>query len=170
MSSSEIFDSYLQGAYAQGELAKMQALKKTAADNQLGVGSTQDEVAIAHPGGGVTTEQVVGGDQYNLNTAPIAGAEHAKTETITEVQKVMLDVAKKEKTSDSGEPSAHEAGIRGFSKNITSQDKTVQAKVELLNRLITIADEFEKKNLQAEAAQIDTIIAEEVGAKVIETK
>lgn len=166
--NSEVIDNFLSSEYALGELEKIKqaSLKKEAqaggGDNQLGVGPTQDEIAIAHPGGGPTTQNVNSGDQYNLSSGPIAGSEEAKIETIKEVHDKVMDVAKREKTTDNGMPHAHEASLKGFSKHSQKEVNTIkQAKIKLLNELVKIADMLEEKGLKEEVAQIDEIIKAE---------
>lgn len=152
--NSEVIDNFFTSEYALGELEKIKqaSLKKIAqaggGDNKLGAGPTQDEIAIAHPGGGVNSEGLAG--------------DIAKIETIKEVHDKVLEVAKKEKTSDNGLPHAHEAELKGFSKHSQKEANIVkQAKITLLNELVKIADMLEEKGLKQEAAQIDEIIKAE---------
>jgi len=142
-------------------------------------GPSQDEVKIAHPGGGHTTQVVTpgkgGAGVYDVKMTDIkAGGPcaDAHVETIQEVQDVMLDVVAKEPKGVQG------SDVQKFTKNAEEKCEicekcgeevckcakdNVEEKKEasFLEKLVKIANMLDEKGLTDEANAIDAIIKEE---------
>ena len=110
--------------------------EETGGPNKLGEGPVQDEVAIAHPGGGTTTEGVSGvssersqGDgfspQYEMQPAAVpATGDGAQVETIVEQQDKDMQSATSQPTgmpnANKGEPGGLKwaSQVRGYLKKV----------------------------------------------------
>ena len=142
-------------------------------------GPSQDEVKIAHPGGGHTTQVATPGKGgvgvYDVKMTDIkAGGPcaDAHVETIQEVKDVMLEVVNKETKGVQG------SDVQKFTKKAEEKCEmcekcgeevckcakdNVEEKKEasLLEKLVKIANILDEKGLSEEADLIDTIIKEE---------
>lgn len=156
----EVLKNFWNSDYGQG-LMKKEASKKVAYDQDSyyegdKVGPTQDEIDVAHPGGGTHTECVnagapAEGAQYDLGGAGCGGDAHV--ETVKERAVVMDEVARKAPTGVQG-------SIKGLSK---------QAKKSTLAKLAQLADHLDQLELTEEANMIDEILQEEAGVSTEET-
>lgn len=166
------------------ELLK-EAMDKDSYYDKSQQGPTQDEVKVAHPAGGedtkVSTPGGGGEGVYEVKQTPIkathpAADEHV--ETLTEAQKVDLEVAKAAPTGKQGEkilglakkaeapveePKAEEKTevVEAGCKMKKDEKKKKQTKKALLERLAEIANALDTKGLNTEADMIDAIIREE---------
>lgn len=168
--NNDTINEFFRGSFAK-RLVKKAGLKKEAYDqdgyyeaNMQGP-TVADEVAVAHPGGGHTTEVANSGgggegvyevSQGGVNaTGPYADAH---VETINEVHAPHEEVARKAPTGVQG------SSVKGLAKQAKPAVVFKRASRSLLQKLAQIAQELDEKGLREEADQIDAIIAEEVGS------
>jgi len=137
-------------------------------------GPSQDEIKVAHPQGGHTTQVATpgkGGEGvYEVKmtdvkaTGPLADAH---VETVTEAHEAFDDVARRDSKGVQG------ANVKQFTKTADEhkeEEKEEEEKEEkgeekeastLLEKLIRIANTLDEKGLSEEADLIDQIIKEE---------
>lgn len=168
--NNDVCNEFFRGGYAKG-LVKKAGLDKEAYDqdgyyeaNMQGP-TVADEVAVAHPGGGHTTEVVnAGGGGEGVYDVPQGGVKatgpcaDGHVETITELHPYVEDVARKAPTGVQG------SSVKGLAKQANPGASVKTASRGLLMKLAQLAEELDEKGLREEADQIDAIIAEEVGA------
>jgi len=141
--NGEVWQEFMDSEFTQDTLAEEGLLEETAkrkgrertaayeqfqaeetgGSNKLGEGPVQDEVALAHPSGGTTTEGISGvrsersqgngfSPQYEMVTAPIpASNDGAHVETIVEQQDKDMQSATSQPT---GQPNANKGEIGGL--------------------------------------------------------
>lgn len=163
---NDVCNEFFRSPYVKGLIKKASQEKKAFDQDSYYEPALQgptvpDEVAVAHPGGGHTTEVANSGGggegMYDVAqggvkaTGPCADGH---VETITEIAPHLEDVARKAPT-----------GVQGSSvKSLAKQASPQRAPRSLLQKLAQIAQELDDKGLREEADQIDAIIAEETGA------
>ena len=159
-----VVDGFFNTDHGKGLLKK--AMKKEALDQDQYYeadkqGPTQDEVQVAHPGGGENTQvsNSGGGGEgvYDVpkSDVPATGpCADSHVETISEVAPVVEDVARRDPTGA--------AAVKGIAKKAEEKGPT------LLQKLAQVANELDEKGLTEEADMIDAIIREETGAEVEE--
>lgn len=170
MSRSEMLEEFFRSDYGKGLLKQASTQTKVAYDQDSywegdKQGPTQDEVSVAHPGGGSTTAvSNSGGGGEGLYEVPGSDvkATDAKVETIVEQHQVHDDVARKAPTGVQG------SKIKGLTRSSKGTKKVVDARVQQLKKarlekLVRIADKLDELNLKDEAEIIDEIIREEAG-------
>lgn len=168
--NNDTINEFFRGSFARG-LVKKAGLKKEAYDQDgyyeanLQGPTVADEVAVAHPGGGHTTEVANSGGGgegvYDVSQSAVsatAGPSDAKVETISEVAPYLEDVARKAPTGVQG------SKVKGLAKKADPAAAFKKASRSLLQKLAQVAQELDEKGLREEADQIDAIIAEEVGS------
>jgi len=133
---SDVLREFWDSKYGKGLMKKASTEKKAFDQDsyyESGLqGPTQDEIKLAHPGGGTDIPDVGPGD--------------AHFETVDEVAQVMEEVARKA-------PTCTEGSLKGISK---------KAKMNTLQKLAQIADQLDQAGLSEEADMIDAIIQEEM--------
>lgn len=168
--NNDVCNEFFRGDFVKG-LVKKASQEKKAFDQDsyyepaLQGPTVPDEVAVAHPGGGHTTEVANSGGggegvydvaQGGVNaTGPCADAH---VETITEAAPYHEDVARKAPTGVQG------SSVKGLAKQANPAAAPKKASIGLLQKLAQIAQELDNKGLREEADQIDAIIAEEAGS------
>jgi vacuolar-type H+-ATPase subunit I/STV1 len=143
-------------------------------------GPSQDEIKIAHPGGGVTTQVSnpgKGGEGvYDVKKSDIKAtgpSADAHVETLDEVHEVIDEVARRDPKGVQGKnvqkftKKAEEKEEKEEKKEEKEEEKKEEKKEEekkeasLLEKLVRIANALDEKGLTDEANQIDMIIREE---------
>jgi hypothetical protein len=185
---SNFKDDAYNTEYFKG-LLKKAALEKEALDkdqywDKSKQGPSQDEVKVAHPGGGVTTQVSnpgKGGEGvYDVKKSDIKAtgpSADAHVETIDEVHDVIDEVARRDPKGVQGknvqkftkkaedkeekkeEPKAEEK--KEEKKEKAEEKKEEKKEASLLEKLVRIANDLDSKGLSEEADLIDQIIQEE---------
>jgi hypothetical protein len=159
----------------EGKKLLKKALDKDQYWDKSKQGPSQDEVKVAHPGGGVTTQVSTpgkGGEGvYDVKKTDIKATcpcADAHVETIQEVKDAILEVATKEPKGVQG------SDVQKFTKK--AEEKCVKCEkcgkevceckeekkeASLLEKLVKIANTLDERGLSEEADLIDQIIKEE---------
>jgi hypothetical protein len=189
-----IVNEFFKTEHGKG-LLKRASLEKKALDKDQYYdkslqGPTQDEVKVAHPQGGTTTQVSVGGKGgegvYEVKKTDIKASDpsaNAHVETITEIHDVVEDVARKEATGKQGavktkglakaaeekkeEEKAEEKKeeekkeVEAAAKKKNKKKKLKMRKKCQLEKLMVLADKLDAAGMPEEASMIDQIIKEE---------
>ena len=173
MARSEMLEEFFRGQFGKGLLKEASTTKVAQSQDSYWEGDkqgpTQDEVSIAHPGGGHTTQvsNSGGGGEglYDVSMSDVKASDPSASgtvETITEIGKVHEDVARKAPTGVQG------STLKGLTRS--SKDtkrvvdaRTLQLKKARLAKLVRIADKLDELDCPEEAELVDEIIQEETG-------
>ncbi len=172
----DVVNSFFSTPYGKG-LIKKASLQKKAFDqdsyyetNMQGP-TVPDEIAVAHPGGGTTTQVANSGGGgegvYDVGMGDVSAtgpSADAHFDTVSEMAPIHEEVARKEPTGQQANR------IKGLAKKSKASRKSRFASRTLLAKLVRLADELDAKGLEDEARQVDEIIAEETEQALDETK
>lgn len=165
----DVVNDFFKTPYGKG-LIKKASIQKEGFDqdsyyetNMQGP-TNPDEIAIAHPGGGYTTQVANSGGGgeglYDVSMSDVSAtgpSADARVDTVTEIHDADEEVARKQPTGVQGNR------IKGLAKKANPSAKNRFASRTLLAKLVHLADELDEKGLTDEARQVDEIIAEETG-------